>query len=654
MDILAPLHLYYPAVYYIYYQSILLYPENNEITCKIKLKFLDKIKLSIENNKRFISVISYPKSKLELFDNGNNFSNELIAEDNWNILIGSLVADRLNSKVKNNIPISLYYSIIFDICITLLKIYPIHSKIINDVYQIFLDRSRYYFRTEQNSMYILPYPKSKLNLFNDISIFDSQKSLKESWIILIGAILANKKNECKEFWNDKCIGVSNDIWFPDEITDENNDAWFSTISQVNTNNIPKYNYVPENTPDIVIENKPLRAIKLKLKPNYKQKKIFKEWCNTTRYVYNRIINRLKNNPEINPNKHFNMLNKEYITKKDNNIIKKGEEENLTNYLYEWEENTPKDIRKGALRDIKKGYNTAWANIKAGNIKKFDLNYRQKKNLNEQSLEIPPEAIKIKQIKNLNKKSYGIIIYSKYKLGMIKISKRSIRGINLTNIKRTVRLKQENNQWYICVSMGAKIKNNNTKEKTCALDPGIRKFQTIYSEDKITMIKPNKELVERLHCRLDKLQGKRAKKEISKKIYNKKQCKIQEKITNLVNDMHYKVISSLTKEYTAILLPSFESQDMVKSNKLPSKVKRKMMNYSFYKFQQRLIHKSKLQTNCNVYIVNEAYTSKTCGYCGYSGELNKTSEEKITCGKCSKSYDRDINGSRNIYIKMMTE
>jgi putative transposase len=186
-----------------------------------------------------------------------------------------------------------------------------------------------------------------------------------------------------------------------------------------------------------------------------------------------------------------------------------------------------------------------------------------------------------------------------------------------------------------------------KERTCALDPGVRKFQVIYSEDQVIMIEPNKEKINKVYSTLDTFQNLRDSGKIRQRTYDKKRCRLQSKLTSYVDDMHYKTIAYLTKNYTSILLPSFESQDMVKSKKLHSKVKRDMMNFSYYKFQQRLIHKCALLKHCNVTIVNEAYTSQTCGYCG---NLKKTSNELIHCVNCNSVFDRDINGSRNIYIK----
>jgi putative transposase len=341
---------------------------------------------------------------------------------------------------------------------------------------------------------------------------------------------------------------------------------------------------------------------------------------------------------------YKLLNKECITKKDNNIVTDGEIHNHTKFIYDWELKTPKYIRNGALRDIRKAYKTAWANIKAGNIRSFGLEFRKKKRYMEQSMEVPASAIKIIKRKN---KIIGFKLYSRYMKSYIKIDKRSLKNFNLTELTHDTRLKKENNEWFLCIARYIKGTNIKMKEKICALDPGIRKFQVIYSEDKITSIEPDKTKVRRIYSILDKFQELRDKKLITQKTYDKKRCRIQAKLTNLVDDMHYKTIAYLTNNYTSILLPSFETQDMVKSRKLHKTVKRDMLNYSFFKFKQRLQHKCSITKYCNVSIVNEAYTSQTCGYCG---NLKKTSDEIIKCDKCNKVFDRDINGSRNIYIK----
>ena len=84
-----------------------------------------------------------------------------------------------------------------------------------------------------------------------------------------------------------------------------------------------------------------------------QKKMFKNWIGTSRYVYNRSLKATKEGEKMN---FFELRNK-YVTAKDNPLVK------------EWELETPKDIRAGAINDMVKAYKTAISNLKNNNIQK---------------------------------------------------------------------------------------------------------------------------------------------------------------------------------------------------------------------------------------------------------------------------------------------
>ena len=54
----------------------------------------------------------------------------------------------------------------------------------------------------------------------------------------------------------------------------------------------------------------------------------------------------------------------------------------------------------------------------------------------------------------------------------------------------------------------------------------------------------------------------------------------------------------------------------------------------------------------VYDVDESYTSQTCSACG---RLSKSyTANRIKICKCNAKIDRDINGSRNILYKCISE
>ena len=69
---------------------------------------------------------------------------------------------------------------------------------------------------------------------------------------------------------------------------------------------------------------------------------------------------------------------------------------------------------------------------------------------------------------------------------------------------------------------------------------------------------------------------------------------------------------------------------------------------YYEFSQRLEFKCNMY-NVNNNMIDEKYTSKICSSCGsYKEDLGGS--KIYYCDKCNISIERDVNGSRNIYIK----
>ena len=50
----------------------------------------------------------------------------------------------------------------------------------------------------------------------------------------------------------------------------------------------------------------------------------------------------------------------------------------------------------------------------------------------------------------------------------------------------------------------------------------------------------------------------------------------------------------------------------------------------------------------LYIVEEHYTTKTCGTCGTQVDIG--SAKTFCCHSCGYTQDRDVNGARNILLK----
>ena len=124
------------------------------------------------------------------------------------------------------------------------------------------------------------------------------------------------------------------------------------------------------------------------------------------------------------------------------------------------------------------------------------------------------------------------------------------------------------------------------------------------------------------------------------------------ISDLVDDMHYKLIRYLTMNYQNIFLPTFESQEIVRKMR-GKRSKRTLLSLKHFKFKERLRNVCLLMEHSAVYDCTEEYTSKTCTCCGkIKNDLGF--QRTFQCTYCNMVLDRDLNGARNIGLKYCAE
>jgi len=198
----------------------------------------------------------------------------------------------------------------------------------------------------------------------------------------------------------------------------------------------------------------------------------------------------------------------------------------------------------------------------------------------------------------------------------------------------------------------------SNSKVIALDPGVRTFMTGFDgSDFLEFGNGDFNKIAKLCSYLDKLKSKhdKAKGSKSKRLrYKLRQAmeKLRTRIKNLRSECHKQVGSFLAKNYDAIILPTFETSEMVakKKRKLKNKTARAMMTWAFYQFAQTLEHL------CNRYgsklaRITEEYTSKTCTKCGQV-HRKLGSSKNFRCPHCGYEIPRDFNGAVGIFLKAM--
>jgi len=392
----------------------------------------------------------------------------------------------------------------------------------------------------------------------------------------------------------------------------------------------------------------LKTVKVRVYPTTQQKQTLRQWFGTTRCVYNKTLYHInKTKCKIN----FINLRDKFVTRqatyKRCTVCGKVTKSNrkafvccesdqietirvLNEDIAEWEYDTPKNVRANAVKDLVKAFEVAFINLQNKNIRKFKMKYRKKKD--HQSIVIQKDSI------HYHNGSFNV--YSK-SLGRLKVGKRSRRDYVIDN---DTRLSFDGFHYYIHVIQQAKTEKYRHRKNVVSLDPGIRTFLTGYSQEEVVEMKRDPIILLKLRTKIAKLQSVRSKRKI--KNYAKKIKKLYDKISNVVDDLHWRSITYLTRNYKKILLPNFESQKMMSRNK---NLNRSFGELKHYRFRMRLVDKVKSIKHTKLYIVTEEYTSKTCGNCGFIKNDLKSNKE-FKCSKCGVIIDRDINGARNIMLK----
>ena len=92
------------------------------------------------------------------------------------------------------------------------------------------------------------------------------------------------------------------------------------------------------------------------------------------------------------------------------------------------------------------------------------------------------------------------------------------------------------------------------------------FQTIYSPELCLQIKVNKDKIKSYSNKSDKFDSLRKKKKITRKRHKRRKRRIYSKISNLIDDMHFKTINYLTKTFKRVIIPVFQTKNIaMKSN-----------------------------------------------------------------------------------------
>lgn len=450
--------------------------------------------------------------------------------------------------------------------------------------------------------------------------------------------------------------------FNTEIINHNNDLpmiFFNSERNIKTNSWfdIKINKTILKKPKIIVNNtfkkeKIIECQKVKMLLNSEQKEIINRWFYVYTCMYNETLTYIKNNYKITKNeitrpilvKELDKLKTENETCFDNYYHIRSKLTEIKNNLQEKsqinhiDKNTKIRIHNldFAIHQLCSNIKSAKSNLLNGNIKRFRLKY-WRHNRCSKTIEIEKTCI---VNGNICHNIFGKIKY--YYNG---------KDYTLNEIKSDVKINYNSitDEYTLLIPIKSEsIIIPKKKSNLISLDPGLRTFMTGVSEKKSVTIGNNVNKI--IGNDIERINKIKDNKQIPNKIKKKNEILINRKIRNKIDDLHWKSINYLVKNYKTVLIGDMSAKEIVNKNKsvLDNIQKVACLRTKYYQFSERLKHKCK-KYSVNFKLVDESYTSKTCSYCGsYDADLGAS--KTYNCKLCLSSMDRDINGARNIYIK----
>ena len=447
------------------------------------------------------------------------------------------------------------------------------------------------------------------------------------------------------YWSDYTREISSALWSPTETVlgglEQNSsrrcsnataaNSWFSISETSAPRKSSRLTFSPASrssalgSTDSVATTRKSR--KIRLYPDAGQRAELRRWFGAARYTYNQTVELLSS--ENAPS-----------------AVKTKVRDVILPTLPPWHRSAPREVLEGAVFDacravsaVKKS-NAELARDKSRGRRQDEdfarVRFRSRKNL-RQTFTVQANCVS------------GKGIY-RTKLDDMQMAER----LPVPENRNICRLTLRYGQYHLSVPYDEKLPpQRENQARVVALDPGVRSFLTWYCTDSVGKIGEGAFFrIQRLCERLDDLLS-RAAKSPSRRRRNMRRAvnKMRLRIENLVAELHRQAARFLVNNFDVILLPTFETSEMVEHGRrrIRSKTVRNLLTLAHYRFKLFLRHKA-AETRAIVLDVSEAYTTKTVSW---TGELQENlGGASVVVAQDGERMDRDYNGARGIYLRAL--
>ena len=301
---------------------------------------------------------------------------------------------------------------------------------------------------------------SKETILADKLVLCKKHIRKQKSYRILDQVLISSEKALVPYWTDWHQERSSLLWLPTKIVLQGlgqNSSNFSSNETVENSwfSTERYSAPKSNLPKICLrscmsslveqmdyEGTKTKSKKIRVYPTKQQVQVFRQWIGTARALFNKTVSYLK---------------------QDNTVANwKSIKTPLIKDMPEWSEKTPYQVRSVAIRDCCNAVSAAKKKFrKTGEFQ--EVGFRSRKD-STQSVYIPESAVR----------KDGI--YPTITGGVLKWAEKLPKEFG------DCRLVYHNEQWFVSFSTPIKQVDSDNQGTIVALDPGVRTFMTLFSEN----------------------------------------------------------------------------------------------------------------------------------------------------------------------------
>ena len=362
----------------------------------------------------------------------------------------------------------------------------------------------------------------------------------------------------------------------------------------------------------------MKAIKVKIYPNNKQKVLIEKHFGCVRFAYNFALEKkIKTYTETKKTISIFAIQKE-IPK-----------------LYE-DKPWLKEVNSQALQQALKDLDSAFSHF----FKKNNAfpKFKSRKN--------PKQSFRVPQHFEVSKDKKAIKVP---KLKWIKF--RDKFNIPKDVEYRNLTISREGTEYFCAICYDNKLEkpllSPIEESKTLGIDLGTRHLAIFSDETKIENPRHFKKYEDKLALEQQKLSKKENRESKSYQKQKEKVRRIHKKISNTRKDFLHKLTTSIVKNqnYTSYCMEDLSVKEMQQDNF--TSMSRAIGDVGWSMLRNQMTYKCE-DSGKNLLVIGQFEpSSKTCCICGNIYHELKRDEEEWTCSNCHTFHDRDINASKNI-------